>query len=119
WHGRCGDLDLLARVPRVDAGARRAPRHVELAEAGEGDVSTLLQRVADRSEHGVHCGPGVLLGQPGARCHLVDELTLGHVEFLLGWEPPSTLAEAPDTKPHIHAVSRPSGNVAHLPGDTR
>jgi hypothetical protein len=58
---------------------------VELAEAGEGDVSTLLQRVADRPEHGVDCGAGVLLGQPGARGHLVDELTLGHVGTLLGW----------------------------------
>ena len=35
-HGRRRDLDLLARVPRVDAGARRALRDVELAEAGEG-----------------------------------------------------------------------------------
>src|SRR5213076_3442769 len=33
-HRRGGDLDLLTRVPRIDAGAGGALRDVELAETG-------------------------------------------------------------------------------------
>src|SRR5581483_7925929 len=77
------DRDLLLRVARVHAGARRAHLRVELAEAGQRDVAACTERVGDHLHRGVHRLPGVARRQLAAPRHLGHELLLGHVTLLL------------------------------------
>src|SRR6185312_3116444 len=76
-HPCCRDLDLLARVAGVHALARRPVLGRELAEPGEGNLFSVLQRICDRVDHRVHC----------LRCFAATEATLlrdSLNEFLLG-----------------------------------
>src|SRR5262249_35625304 len=78
--GRRCDVALLARA-RVHARAGRARRGRKLAEAGERDGVTLLQRVRDRVQDGVHRSARLTLGHAGRIGYGVHEILLGH--FLL------------------------------------
>src|SRR6188472_49806 len=75
---RSGDLDALAGL-RVDALARAALGNRELAETGDGDVATTLQRLLDhlgQSVHGSLCLRPLDVGTVG---YLLDKLGLVQV----------------------------------------
>ena len=80
------DLHRLTGT-RVATLTGAALRDVELAETGEGDLATTLQRALDRAEHGVDRCPGVLLGKARLRRHCVNELRLAHLfeSSFSGW----------------------------------
>ena len=77
-HGRRLDLDLLARVPRVNAHPRCPVRRVELAEPGEGHGVAGLQRILDGAEERLDCLACLALGRAGLLGYCVYELLLGH-----------------------------------------
>src|SRR5262245_35899381 len=72
-------MHLLARVPRVDAHSRLPLGRRELAETGEIDLVTPLERVRDRVEHGVDRFAGFAATETAAVRDRVDELLLGHL----------------------------------------
>jgi hypothetical protein len=73
------DLDLLARVPRIDALARRAVLRRELAEPCKGDLFPVFQRVGDRIDHRVHGLARFAAAEAALLRHSLDEFLLGHV----------------------------------------
>src|SRR6478735_10331334 len=98
-HGRRPDLDLLARVARVDTHAGRPMRGVELAEPGEVHRLARLQRLLDGLEECVHCGACVALGEAALSGHCVYELLLRHFTPPARWSllgPPETLTPPAD-----------------------
>src|SRR4051812_37411665 len=79
-----GDLHRLAG-PRIPPLARAALGDVELPEARERDLFTVLQRVLDRLDDRVDRRAGVLLGQTARTGDLVDELVLRHRSSFVPW----------------------------------
>src|SRR5579862_3078835 len=81
-HTCSGNMHLLTRIARVDAGAGLPLLRLELPEAGERDVAAASQGVGDRLEERVDRFPGVAgreLASPG---HLRDKLLLVHCRLL-------------------------------------
>src|SRR5262249_36405704 len=76
--GRCGDVNLLARVPRIDPCPSCAIRGRELSEPRERDLTPALQRVRDGFEKRVDGLASVAVGQLRAAGHLRNKLLLRH-----------------------------------------
>src|SRR3954470_20933038 len=74
----CGDLDALAGL-RVHALARAPLGNRELAEAGDRDVASALQRLLDHLGQGVDGGLCLRTLDVGAVSYLLDQLGLVQV----------------------------------------
>src|SRR4051794_33768759 len=77
WHGRGGDLDLLAGL-RIAALRRLAPRDLEGAEADQQDLLLLLQRLSDEAEDRIDGVLGIGLREIGRGSHGRNQIVLVH-----------------------------------------
>src|SRR6476660_4881318 len=89
------DVDRLPGAWML-AGASAPLGHVELAEAGEGNLAPATERRLDRIQDGVDGLLRVLLGEIGVLRDLIDEFRLRHLLLLRGRRESSKLTTLAD-----------------------